>query len=156
MRATVLPPPGIRIPWIRPRPGDPRGRRDAAARRGPELPWRGYRSWVAPAVTLVATGCFCVVVQGPLWSQNTTLAVVNLAVSLGLVLTGLMLRKEPGQRGVAWALMLAGVFRSVDFIDSWNGPWPAYALVFGGVDRLFGAWALLRYPNPSLLRYQRV
>ena len=95
-------------------------------------------------------------VQGSLWEQNTTLAAVNLAVSLGLVLTGLMLRKEPGQRGVGWALMLAGVFRSVDFIDAWNGPWPVYALVFGGVDRIFGAWALLRYPNSSLLRYQRV
>jgi len=155
MRATVLPPPGIRIPWIRTRPGDARGLQ-AATQRGPELPWRGYRSWLAAAVILVATGCFCVVVQGSLWSQNTTLAGVNLAVSLGLVLTGMMLRKEPGQRGVAWALMLAGVFRSVDFIDAWNGPWPVYALVFGGVDRLFGAWALLRYPNSSLLRYQRV
>ena len=51
---------------------------------------------------------------------------------------------------MAWALMLAGIFRSVDFIDAWNGPWPAYALVFGGVDRLFGAWALLRYPNSAL------
>ena len=155
MRATVLPPPGIRIPWIRTRPGDARGLR-VATQRGPELPWRGYRSWLAAAVILVATGCFCVVVQGSLWSHNTTLAAVNLAVSLGLVLTGMMLRKEPGQRGVAWALMLAGVFRSVDFIDAWNGPWPVYALVFGGVDRLFGAWALLRYPNSSLLRYQRV
>lgn len=156
MRATVLPSPGIRIPWIRIRPGRTRGLQDAAQQRGPELPWRGYRSWLEAAAALVATGCFCAVVQGSLWSQNTTLAAVNLAVSLGLVLTGLMLRKEPGQRGVAWALMLAGVFRSVDFIDSWNGPWPVYALVFGGVDRLFGAWALLRYPNSSLLRYQRV
>ena len=156
MRAIVLPPPGIRIPWIRIRPGDARGLRDAVQRRAPKLPWRGYRSWLAAAVALVATGSFCVVVQGSLWARNTTLAGVNLAVSLGLVLTGLMLRKEAGQRGVAWALMLAGVFRSVDFIDAWNGPWPVYALVFGGVDRLFGAWALLRYPNSSLLRYQRV
>jgi signal transduction histidine kinase len=156
MRATVLPPPGIRIPWTRIRPGHARGLRDAPQQRGPELPWRGYRSWLAAAVVLVATGCFCVAVQGSLWSRNTTLAAMNLAVSLGLILTGLMLRREAGQRGVAWALMLAGVFRSVDFIDAWNGPWPVYALVFGGVDRLFGAWALLRYPNSSLLRYQRV
>jgi signal transduction histidine kinase len=95
-------------------------------------------------------------VQGPLWTQSAALAALNLAVSLVFVFTGLMLRKEPGQRGVAWALMLAGIFRSVDFIDAWNGPWPVYALVFGAVDRLFGAWALLRYPNSSLLRYQRV
>jgi signal transduction histidine kinase len=156
MRATVLPPPGIRIPWIRTQPGDARARRSAARQRGPDLQWRGYRPWLAAAVALLATGAFCAVVQGSLWTQNTTLAAVNLAMSLGLVLTGLMLRKEPGQRGTAWALMLAGVFRSVDFIDAWNGPWPVYALVFGGVDRLFGAWALLRYPNSALLRYQRV
>src|SRR5258707_9540761 len=55
----------------------------------------------------------------------------------------------------AVALMLAGIFRCVDFIDAWNGPWPAYAIVFGGVDRLFGAWALLRYPNSALSRVQR-
>ena len=42
------------------------------------------------------------------------------------------------------------MFRSVDFIDAWNGSWPAYALVFGGIDRVFGAWALLRYPNSAL------
>jgi hypothetical protein len=115
------------------------------------LPW-----WAAPTVALVGAGCFCALVQGPLWVHSTALAAVNLAVSLVFVCTGLMLRKEAGQRGVAWALMLAGIFRSVDFIDSWNGPWPAYGLVFGGVDRLFGAWALLRYPNSSLLKYQRV
>src|ERR1700722_2840967 len=118
--------------------------------------WRGRRSWLGNAAALVAAGCFCAAVQGPLWVHATALATVNLTVSLVFVFSGLMLRKEPGQRGVAWALMLAGIFRSVDFIDSWNGPWPAYGLVFGGVDRLFGAWALLRYPNSALLRYQRV
>src|SRR5258707_7071976 len=66
-----------------------------------------------------------------------------------------MLRREPGQRVTAWALMLCGLFRCVDFIDAWNGAWPAYTLVFGGVDRLFGGWALLRYPNSSLSRVQR-
>jgi signal transduction histidine kinase len=130
--------------------------RDAAPQSGPSVACRHGRSWLGNAAALVAAGCFCAAVQGPLWRHATALATLNLAVSLVFVFTGLMLRKEPGQRGVAWALMLAGIFRSVDFIDSWNGPWPAYGLVFGGVDRLFGAWALLRYPNPALLRYQRV
>jgi signal transduction histidine kinase len=157
MRVTYLPPPGIRTPGIMIRRSEARGRQDAGLRRGPELPWRGYRLWLPAAAALVAVGCFCAVVQGSLWTQNTALAAVNLAVSLVLVLTGLMLRREPGQRRVAWALMVAGVFRSVDFIDAWSeGPWPVYALVFGGVDRLFGAYALLRYPNSSLLRYQRI
>jgi signal transduction histidine kinase len=90
-----------------------------------------------------------------LWRQSTALAAVNLAFALVLVFTGLMIRKEPGQGVPAVALMLAGIFRCVDFIDAWNGAWPAYAIVFGGVDRLFGGWALLRYPNSALSKVQR-
>jgi signal transduction histidine kinase len=126
------------------------GGRGAAPPSRPVLPW-----WAASAAALVGAGCFCALAQGPLWIHSTALAAVNLAASLVFVCTGLMLRKEAGQRGAAWALMLAGIFRSVGFIGSWNGPWPAYGLVFGAVDRLFGAWALLRYPNSSLLRHQR-
>jgi signal transduction histidine kinase len=114
------------------------------------------RDGMLVTVALIAAGGFCALVQGPLWKHDSALAALNLTVSLVFVLTGLLLRTEPGQRGVAWALMLAGVFRSVDFIDAWNGAWPSYGLVFGGVDRLFGAYALLRYPNYTLLRYQRV
>jgi len=120
------------------------------------LVWHVRRLWLETAAVFVAAGCFCALVQGPLWNHNSALAALNLTVSLVFVFTGLMLRKEKDQRGVAWALMLAGLFRSVDFIDAWNGPWPCYGLVFGGVDRIFGAWALLRYPNPSLRRHQRV
>ena len=139
MRATILPLTGIRT------------------RRGhPALSWHVPSSWWPAAAALAAAGCFSALVQGPLWRQDAALAAVNLAVTLVFVFTGLMLRKEPGQLGVAWALMLTGLFRSVDFIDAWNGPWPFYGLVFGGVDRLFGGYALLRYPNSSLLRYQRV
>ncbi len=150
MSATTLSLPGNRIR----RSGATNS--EATPQSGPELPWRGYLAWLATVTALAAAGCLCALAEGPLWIQNTVLASANLAVSLVFVFTGLMLRKQPGQRGVAWALMLAGVFRSVDFIDAWNGAWPAYALVFGGVDRFFGAWALLRYPNPSLLRHQRV
>jgi len=151
MRTTVP-----RLPMNRVWPAGGLGGRDATRQSGRPVAWRGRRSWLGNAAALVAAGCFCAAVQGPLWIHATALATVNLTVSLVFVFTGLMLRKEPGQRGVAWALMLAGIFRSVDFIDSWNGPWPAYGLVFGGVDRLFGAWALLRYPNSALLRYQRI
>ena len=145
-----------RLPMSRVWPAGTLAARDATRQSGQPVAWRGRRAWLGNAAALVAAGCFCAAVQGPLWIHATALATVNLTVSLVFVFTGLMLRKEPGQRGVAWALMLAGIFRSVNFIDSWNGPWPAYGLVFGGVDRLFGAWALLRYPNSALLRYQRV
>jgi len=112
--------------------------------------WSVRRSWLAAAAGLVAIGCFCALVQGPQWRQSAVLATANLAMSLVFVLTGLLLGREPGQRVTAGALMLTGVFRSLDFIDAWNGPWPAYATVFGGIDRIFGAWALLRYPDSAL------
>ena len=111
--------------------------------------------WLVTPAVLLAAGGFCALAEGPLWHQSTALAAVNLSFALVLVFTGLMLRKERGQRVPAVALMLAGVFRCVDFIDAWNGAWPAYAIVFGGVDRLFGGWALLRYPNHALSRVQR-
>jgi signal transduction histidine kinase len=105
---------------------------------------------------MVAAACLAAAAQGTLWTKGTALAIVNVVTSLTFVFTGLTLYRQPGQRGVAWALMLAGACRSLDFVDAWNaGPWPVYDVVFGGMDRLFGAWALLRYPHPRLLRYQR-
>ncbi len=121
---------------------------------GPE--WRG-RDYVLTAVLLIAVAGFCALVQGPLWSQDPALAAVNLTISVLFVFTGWMLRREPGQRGVAWALMGAGLLRSLDFVDAWSGAsWAIYDLLFGAADRVLGAYALLRYPNPSLLRHQRV
>jgi signal transduction histidine kinase len=117
--------------------------------------WQARHPWLAATGVLAAVGSFCALVQGPQWRESAALATVNLAVSLLFVFTGLMLRREPGQRVTAWALMLCGLFRSVDFIDAWNGAWPAYTTVFGGVDRVFGAWALLRYPNSALSVLQR-
>jgi signal transduction histidine kinase len=132
------------------------GRREEAALRAPGLDWRGYHFWLTLAITL-AVGGFCALVQGPTWNQDASLAGVNLTASMLFVFTGLMLRREPGQRAVGWALVFAGVFRSLDFLDAWSGPaWPIYDLIFGAADRLVGAWALLRYPNSSLLRYQRI
>ena len=117
--------------------------------------WAARRPWLTATVVLVVVACFCALVQGPQWRETPVLCTVNLAMSLLFVFTGLMLRREPGQQVTAWALMLCGVFRCVDFIDAWNGAWPAYTTVFGGVDRVFGAWALLRYPNSSLSVLQR-
>jgi signal transduction histidine kinase len=118
--------------------------------------WRGYHFWLMVGITSAAGG-LCALAQGPLWNQDAPLAVANLAVSVLFVFTGLMLRGEPGQRGVGWALVIAGMLRSLDFVDAWGAaPLAIYTLIFGGADRLFGAYALLRYPNSSLLRYQRV
>src|SRR5512146_1216654 len=178
MHGTILSLPGSKNPRggaRLPGPARPGGRRPAAWRRPPRRPptrrparwrrvlprataaarvWR-HSPWLAPTVILIAVACFCAIVEGPLWRQSTPLAAVNLAFGVVLVFTGLMLRREPGQTVPAVALMLTGIFRCVDFIDAWNGPWPAYAIVFGGVDRLFGAWALLRYPNSALSAVRR-
>jgi signal transduction histidine kinase len=126
-------------------------------RKATRLPGAGWwRTVLETAAFLIVAGVFCALVEGPLWRHDLELAVVNLRTSLVFVLAGSLLRKEKTQRGVAWALILTGIFRSLNFIDSWNGPWPAFVLVFGGVDHIFGAWALLRYPNPTLLRHQRI
>ncbi len=127
-----------------------------------ELPFWGWarlwrpRSSLFMAAALAAAGASDIAAEWRLWPQSTALAVVNLATTLAFVLTGLLLRYETGQRGVAWALILTGICRGLDFVNLWNtGPWPFYGLVLGALDRLFGAWALLRYPNPRLDRGQR-
>ena len=116
---------------------------------------QAHSSWLAASAIILGAACFCAIAEGPLWRHATALAAVNLGFAVVLVFTGLMLAREPGQAVPAVALMLTGIFRCVDFVDAWNGPWPAYAIVFGGVDRVFGAWALLRYPNFALSRVQR-
>jgi signal transduction histidine kinase len=109
------------------------------------------------AAAACAAGGFSVLVQGPLWDQKPSLAGVNLTTTVLFVFTGLILRFESGQRAVAWALVFAGLFRSLDFADAWSGSgWAIYDLLFGAVDRLLGAFALLRYPNAALLRGQRL
>jgi len=119
--------------------------------------WHRRRGYLLAAGVLLAAGAGSALLQGSMWHSATVLAVVNVATSLAFICTGLLLRRQPGQRRVAWALMLAGALRSLDFANSFadDGPWPLYALVGGGLDRLAGAYALLRYPRPALLRYQR-
>jgi signal transduction histidine kinase len=115
----------------------------------------GY-SWPRIAVVLALVAVWAVVLPWPDWAHWTALTAVNVVVALLFALTGLLLAREPGQRGLAWALVLTGICRPLDYIDAWGvGPFPFYALVFGGIDRVFGAWALLRYPNPSLSRGHR-
>ena len=108
------------------------------------------------ALVLAALGALAIVAQLPMWRDTPALATVNVIMSLAFILTGLLLRREDGQRGVAWALILAGVFRSLDFVDAWSGgPWAVYAVIFGGIDRVFGGYAVLRYPRPALSRVER-
>jgi signal transduction histidine kinase len=113
--------------------------------------------WLTASVVAVVAGGFSAIVQWPAWSQDPDLTAMNLAAATLFILTGLWLSRETGQRDLAWALIAAGVLRSLDFVDCWTGPpWALYDALFGAVDRVFGAWAILRYPNRSLLKPQRI
>jgi signal transduction histidine kinase len=119
-------------------------------------PLRPSRFYLLAAALLAGLGSLDAIAELQVWHLSPALAAINLSASLTFTLAGLMLAREPGQRGVAWALILAGTLRSVDFVDTWNtGPWPAYAVVFGAFDRVCGAWAILRYPMPRLRTFQR-
>ena len=62
------------------------------------------RFWVAAALVLAALGELDTLAQLPMWRDTPALATVNLVMSLAWILTGLLLSREDGQRGVAWAL----------------------------------------------------
>ena len=107
---------------------------------------------VVPAVTALEAYAL-----RPAWRPNTVLAFTYVATAAAFVLTGLLLKDEPGQRGTGWALILADALEPLGLLNRWNfGPMPLYASVCGYLDEVFGAWALLRYPNPRLSRHQRV
>ena len=150
MGAVPVPVPGLAPP---PGPASPRG---TAQRLWSRLRLSGPHPGVLIAFILLVSGAVCALLQGPLWGPHPLLAAVNVATSVTFICTGLILHRDPRTRAVAWALIIAGALRSVDFTDPLGGPWPFYTLVFGGMDRLAGAYALLRYPEPRLTRPQRV
>ena len=113
--------------------------------------------WLLIAAGFPAVTALEIFAQRPLWGPDTVLAVVNLTALVTFMVTGLLLKDEPGQRGTGWALILAGIFHPLGLLNRWNfGPLPLYATVFGYLDDIFGAWVLLRYPNHRLTRHQRV
>lgn len=95
-------------------------------------------------------------VQWPLWGTplgkvSPWLGAANVLMSITFLVSAMLVLGEHSGRGTAAALALAGICRPLEFLDVWNsGPWPFLTLVFGGMDRVFGAWALLRYPAARL------
>lgn len=150
MGAVPVPVPGLGTP---PGPASPPG---TGRRLWSLLRLSGPHPGALIAFIVLASGAVCALLQGPLWGPHPLLAAVNVATSVTFICTGLILHRDPRTRAVGWALIVAGALRSVDFTDPLGGPWPFYTLVFGGMDRLFGAYALLRYPEPRLTRPQRV
>jgi signal transduction histidine kinase len=143
------------VPGLAP-PSGPASPRGTAQRLWSRLRLSGPHPGALIAFILLVSGAVCALLQGPLWGPHPLLAAVNVATSVTFICTGLILHRDPRTRAVAWALIIAGALRSVDFTDPLGGPWPFYTLVFGGMDCLAGAYALLRYPEPRLTRPQRV
>jgi len=145
----------VPVPGLAP-PAGPAGPRGTARRVWSQLRLSGPHPSVLITFILLVSGAACALLQAPLWGPHPLLAAVNVATSVTFICTGLILHRDPRTRAVAWALIIAGALRSLDFADPLGGPWPFYTLVFGGMDRLAGAYALLRYPEPRLTRPQRV
>jgi signal transduction histidine kinase len=122
----------------------------------PAPAWRalGMHLLRVAAVVVPVGGGLALFAQWPLWLAAPFLAGVNVVVTVTFLMTAVLLSEEPGQRTTAWALGLAGVFYSVSWVNEWNvGPLPLIASVLGLLSDLFGAWALLRYPEPRLRRW---
>jgi signal transduction histidine kinase len=103
---------------------------------------------VAGAAAAITAGA---VAEGRLWAHHPLLTVVNLLGTVAFTVTGVLLSEDRAQRGTAWALILAGITLPLGWLDQWGaGPMPLYSVVFGYLSDIFGAWALLRYPEPRL------
>jgi signal transduction histidine kinase len=94
--------------------------------------------------------------EGGLWVRHPLTTVVNLLVAAGAVGAGALLAGDVQQRVTGYALIASGVVRPLGWADEWvSGPGPLYAAVFGYLSITLTAWALLRYPGPTLGRFRR-
>ncbi len=110
-----------------------------------------------PAIAAAAVGMLAgVAAEGRLWESHPLLTTVNLVTTSAFVVTGLLLLEDRDQRGTAWLLILAGISLPLGWSDQWEaGPLPLYSVVFGYLSDIFGAVALLRYPETRLLPAHR-
>jgi signal transduction histidine kinase len=94
--------------------------------------------------------------EGGLWVRHPLTTVVNLLVAAGAVGAGALLAGDVQQRATGYALIASGVVRPLGWADEWvSGSGPLYSAVFGYLSITFTAWALLRYPGPTLGRFRR-
>jgi signal transduction histidine kinase len=94
----------------------------------------------------------------PFWHTDPLMAAVNAVVAVSWVTIGAVLWEDPGQRGNAAALGLAGPFWLMSWWYAWDtGPLPLLGECLGYLWFVVGALALLRYPEPVLAhRFERV
>jgi signal transduction histidine kinase len=102
---------------------------------------------VLAATCTVLAGIVCV---APLWASRPEIAVPTVLYAGAQVAVGVILRGEPGQRGSARTLILAGCLWPLAWIDGWSGgPWPLVALFASPLSLVLAGWAISRYPNPE-------
>ncbi len=110
------------------------------------------RSLVLLTTPVVAS--LAMAVQWPVLDAEPLFAVVNVLVTVAFYVTGLLLFEEAGQGATALALVMFAVFYAVGWLNAWDvGPFPLLAEVLGPLALAFGAWALLRHPDPRLERW---
>jgi signal transduction histidine kinase len=114
------------------------------------------------AATVLTTACLAALSMWPSLRDNAVIGVINLLVAVSFMATGVILGDEPAQQSTARALKLAAIFYLVSWWWTWPGDWevdplPLLSFLFGYLWFVFGALALLRYPEPVLNRwYERV
>ncbi|MER5668618.1 sensor histidine kinase [Streptomyces mirabilis] len=110
-----------------------------------------------PLFAVVGAVVFGLVAEGDLWVQHPLLTVVNLLLTTLNIIAGLVLFAEADQRVSGLALILCGVSNPLGWADQWDwGPLPLYSVLFGYISPVFGAWALIRYPDERMDRAGRV
>ena len=111
----------------------------------------------ARALALLTTpvvGALALAVQWPFLAPEPAFAIVNVLVTVGFYITGVLLFELSGQAGTALALVLFAFFYAVGWLNAWEvGPFPLLAEVLGPLALAFGAWALLRHPDARLERW---
>lgn len=111
---------------------------------------------VVVRASLVLAALVPSVAEGGLWLSHPLTTVVNLLVGAGAVGAGALLAGDKEQRVTGYVLIAAGIARPLARADQWaSGPGPLYSAVFGWSAIILFAWALLRYPMPSLDRVRR-
>ncbi|WP_329237889.1 hypothetical protein OG417_34865 [Actinoallomurus sp. NBC_01490] len=132
-----------------------------STRTGRYRPWAwmaGSPRWrsVTVQAALVAAVLVPAVAEGRLWVRHPLPTVVNLLVSAGAIGAGALLAGDAEQRVTGYVLIASGVTRPLEWAHEWaSGPGPLYAQVFEYLPITLTAWALLRYPAPSLGRHRR-
>jgi signal transduction histidine kinase len=120
----------------------------------PSRPAGPARPWSVTVGLVAAVAVACAALLGPLWRTDPATALFTLLLSVMLAGAGLVLWPDAGQRPTADLLVWAGLLWSLGWVEEWNktGPYPVVAALATPVAASLAAWAMLRYPSPTLMR----